>query len=90
MFMGVPYIPFFMVAGGILLCAMYFDFFFLLLIPVAIFIMRQMARRDEMIFTILGLRIQFLLQTPNRRKHNGMWVYSPNLYRGKNKSETIR
>ena len=56
MFLGVPYLPFFMVAGGLLLLSMYTNFWFLLTIPVAIFIMRQMAKRDEMIFRLLGLR----------------------------------
>jgi type IV secretion system protein VirB3 len=45
--------------------------------------MRQMARRDEMIFRLLGLRWQLKLRTRNRALHDGMWVFSPNLYREK-------
>ena len=44
--MGVPYVPFFIGAGGCMLLAMYFDLLFLALIPVVIFIMRMMAKRD--------------------------------------------
>ena len=43
-----------MVAGGLLLLSMYTNFWFLLTIPVAVFIMRQMAKRDEMIFRLLA------------------------------------
>ncbi len=32
MFLGVPYLPFFMVAGGLLLLSMYTNFWFLLTI----------------------------------------------------------
>lgn len=81
MFMGVPYIPFFAGAGACLLLALYFNMFFLLLAPPVIFVMRQMARRDEMIFRLLGLRWQFKVRTRNLQHHSGMWVFSPNDYR---------
>lgn len=83
MFLGVPYIPFFIGAGGTLLLAMYTNLFFLALLPVVIFVMRQMARRDEMIFRLLGLRLQFKFRVRNLKHHGGMWVFSPNLYRNK-------
>jgi type IV secretion system protein VirB3 len=86
MFMGVPYMPFFMCAGGCMLLAMYFNLFFLLLIPPVIFTMRQMARRDEMIFRLLGLRLQFRTRVRNLGEHDGMWVFSPNLHRGQPKA----
>ena len=85
MFMGVPYVPFFLGAGGCMLLAVYFNFFYLLLIPVVIFIMRQMAKRDEMIFRLLGLRLLFWLRVRNRLGHEGMWVFSPNCYRGQSR-----
>src|SRR3546814_10442179 len=50
MIMGVPYVPFAFGAGGCFLLAVYVNFFCLLLLPAVIFVMRQMARRDEMIF----------------------------------------
>lgn len=81
MFMGVPYVPFFIGAGSCLLLAMYFDMFLLGLIPPVIFVMRQMARRDEMIFRLLGLRWQFKFKVRNLNRHVGMWVFSPNVYR---------
>ncbi len=81
MFLGVPYVPFFFVAGGLLLLSMYTNFWLLLTIPVAIFIMRMMAKRDEMVFRLLGLRLQFKLRVRNVHEHDGMWVFSPNHYR---------
>lgn len=83
MFMGVPYVPFFIGAGGCLLLAMYTNLFYLLLMPVVIGIMRQMARRDEMIFRLLGLRLQMRLRVRNLREHAGAWVFTPNPYRSK-------
>ena len=56
MFLGVPYMPFAIAAGACLLLTFYIDMFFLALLPFVIMVMRQMARRDEMIFRLLGLR----------------------------------
>ncbi|MGN6479211.1 type IV secretion system protein VirB3 [Luteibacter sp.] len=81
MFMGVPYVPFFMGAGSGLLMAMYFNMWFLLMIPAVVFVMRQMARRDELIFRLLGLRLQFKTRVRNVADHDGMWVFTPNNYR---------
>lgn len=83
MFMGVPYMPFFIGAGGGLLMSVYFNFFWLLSIPIVIFVMRQMARRDEMIFSLLGLRWLFKFKARNLKHHSGMWVFTPNAYRNK-------
>lgn len=88
MFMGVPYIPFFLAAGGCLLLAMYFNLFFLLLIPPVILVMRQMARRDEMIFRLLSLRFQFRTRTRNVRENDGMWMFTANRYRGQSSSKS--
>jgi type IV secretion system protein VirB3 len=87
MFLGVPYVPFFMAAGGCMLLAMYFNLFYLLLIPPVIFVMRQMARRDEMIFRLLGLRFQFRTRVRNLRENDGMWVFTPNSYRDPSKAK---
>ena len=86
MFMGVPYVPFFLGAGPCLLLSMYFDLLFLLLIPPVIFTMRQMARRDEMIFRLLGLKWGFRFKVRNLVHHSGLWVFSPNGYRQKQES----
>lgn len=83
MFLGVPYVPFFLGAGGCLLLAMYFNLFFLLLLPVVILVMRQIAKHDEMIFRILGLRWQFKVKARHREELPDMWVFSPNQYREK-------
>lgn len=83
MFLGVPYVPFFVGAGGGLLLSMYIDLSFLASIPIVLFVMRQLARRDEMIFRLLGLRLQVRARMRNVREHEGMWICSPNLYREK-------
>lgn len=81
MFLGVPYVPFFFVVGGLFLLSVYTNFWYLGSIPVAVFIMRNMAKRDEMIFRLLGLRLQFKLKARNVKDHDGMWVFTPNHYR---------
>lgn len=84
MFMGVPYVPFFVGAGGTLLFAMYSgNLLWLFALPVVIFVMRQMAKRDEMIFRLLGLRLQVRMRVRNIRGNGGLWVFSPNPYRSK-------
>ena len=81
MFLGVPYLPFFMAAGSCLLLAMYINLLFLLLMPIVILVMRQMAKQDEMIFRLLGLRIQFRTRARNQMLHQNMWAFTPNGYR---------
>ena len=78
MIMGVPYIPFLVGAGGPLLLAMYFSLYILLLIPVSIFIMRLMAKKDEMIFRLIGLNLVFRFLPRNVASYGGSWVFSPN------------
>ena len=87
MFMGVPYIPFFIGAGACMLLALYFNMFFLLLLPPVVFVMRQMAKRDEMIFRLLGLRLQFRTRVRNLQQNEGVWVFTPNSYRGQKKGK---
>lgn len=77
----MPYIPFFIGAGGGLLSGMYFNLWYLLSIPVIIFVMQQMAKRDEMIFRLLGLRWLFRMRVRNLQRYSGMWVFTPNEYR---------
>lgn len=81
MFLGVPYMPFFIGAGSCILLTFYINAYCLALLPVVIFVMRQMARRDEMIFRMLGLRLQVRTKVRNLRHHAGMWVFSPNNHR---------
>lgn len=81
MFLGVPYVPFFIGAGSVLLLAMYSTLYFLLLLPPVILAMRQMARRDEMIFRQLALRWRFRIKARNLDQHPGVWVFSPNSHR---------
>ena len=87
MFLGVPYMPFFLAAGTCILLTFYINMFCLALLPIVIFVMRQMARRDEMIFRMLGLRLQFKFKARNLKHHSDMWVFSPNAYRQKTASK---
>ena len=81
LFMGVPYIPFFLGAGTCVLFAAWFNLFWLLAIPPVIFTMRLMTKHDEMIFRLLGIRLQFWVKARNRQLHQKMWVFTPNSYR---------
>jgi type IV secretion system protein VirB3 len=78
MMMGVPYLPFFLGAGSCLLLALYVNMFCLLAAPLVIAVMRQMARRDEMIFRLLGHRWATRRRVRNIRHHAGMWVFTAN------------
>ena len=49
----------------------------LVLMPLVILGMRQMARRDEMVFRLLGLRWQVLAKVRNRGLRGGDWSFSP-------------
>ena len=77
MFLGVPYVPFFVGAGSCLLLAVYVNLLLLVLAPLVILAMRQMARRDEMIFRLLGLRWQFGTRVRNRALRDGDWSFAP-------------
>lgn len=81
MFMGVPYTPFFIAAGTCLVLAAYINVFFLLLLPPALFILRQIAKHDEMIFRLWGMRMRMMFKVRNRRLYKDMWSFSPNQYR---------
>lgn len=81
MFLGVPYIPFFIGAGSGLMLGMYFNMFFLLTIPIIIIVMRQMAKRDEMIFRLIGLRLKFKFKARHREDYPETWCFSANEYR---------
>lgn len=82
MFLGVPVTPFFMVCGLVLLITVWSrNYFLLVLLPIVIVIMRMMAKRDEMIFRLLGLKLMFRVRTRNIAEHKGVWSYTPNSYR---------
>ncbi len=79
--LGVPYIPFLVGAGLPLLLAMYISLYILIVIPVVILIMRLMAKKDEMIFRLLGLNLVFRFLRRNNEIYNGFWVFGPVDYR---------
>ena len=80
MILGVPYVPFLVGAGAPLLLAMYFSLWFLLLIPLSIFILRLMTKKDEMIFRLLGLHLVFRFLPRNQSSNGGAWAFSPSRY----------
>lgn len=84
--LGVPYIPFLVGAGGPLILAMYFSLYLLLTIPLSIFIMRMMAKRDEMIFRLMGLNMIFRFVPKNQKDHGEAWVFGPSKYEKKIRS----
>ncbi|WP_079365694.1 MULTISPECIES: type IV secretion system protein VirB3 [Hydrogenophaga] len=77
MIIGVPYLPFVVGAGTPLVLAMYISWWFLLLIPFSVLIMRLMAKRDEMIFRLIGLNLVFRFLPRNLNAAGGAWVFSP-------------
>ena len=84
MFMGVPYVPFFIGAGSVLLLAMYSGNLLLLIFaPVVIYLRRMMAKRDELIFRLLGLWMIFRMRARNMGEHDKLMVFNPNPYRDK-------
>lgn len=83
MILGVPYLPFVIGTGVPLMMAMYFSLYFLLLIPISIFVMRTMAKKDEMIFRLIGLNLVFRFLPRNRQQYGGAWVFGPSRYRKK-------
>jgi type IV secretion system protein VirB3 len=86
MFLGVPYVPFFIGAGACLLLAVYVNLLLLVVLPVVVFVMRQMARRDEMVFRMLGLRWRMRVGVRNIGRRDGEWSFAPNRYRSRGAS----
>ncbi len=77
MFLGVPYVPFFLGAGGVLLLAMYINLFVLAALPVVIFGMRAMASRDDMIFRLLWLHLLLRQQRHGQQSHQRAYRLMP-------------
>ena len=77
MFLGVPCLPFFAGTGACLLLALYVDLLLLAVLPPLVFAMRQMARRDEMVFRLLGLRWRMGVAVRNRALRGGHWSFAP-------------
>ncbi len=57
MFMGVPMIPFMLSFAVFVIPAAGYSFWFILGLPIAIFIMQQMVKYDEQVFDIIYLKI---------------------------------
>ena len=85
---GVPNIPFLIGAGVPLLLAMYISLYILLVIPAVIVVMRLMAKKDELIFRLIGLNLVFRFLPRNQALYGSSWVFGPSGYR--KKAERIR
>lgn len=83
MILGVPYVPFLVGAGGPLLLAMYLSLYILLAIPLIILLMRLAAKKDEMIFRLIGLNLVFRFLPKNVANYDGAWVFGPHKEAGK-------
>jgi type IV secretion system protein VirB3 len=59
--MGVPLTPFVLTVGGFVLLSVYFTFWFLVLLPIVIVVMREMVKTDDQIFHLLFLKARFRL-----------------------------
>lgn len=58
--------------------SMYFSIYIIVCIPLIIFIMRMMAKKDEMIFRLMGLNLVFRFLPRNANHYGGSWVFSSN------------
>ena len=74
--LGVPYLPFVLGAGIPLILSMYFSLYFLLIIPFVIILMRFMAKKDEMIFRLIGLNLVFRFLPKNKGEYGGVWAFA--------------
>ena len=83
MILGVPYIPFIVGAGFPLLLAMYFSLWFLFAIPFSIFFMRIAAKKDEMIFRLIGLHLIFRFLPKYKFRYDGAWAFGASKYDAK-------
>jgi len=80
MFMGVPLVPLILAVFVIFSIAMLVSIFAWVLLPVVIFIMRQIVKSDDKAFWILGLWIDTKLRNPNKDFWNAS-SYAPASYR---------
>ncbi|MFV0679066.1 type IV secretion system protein VirB3 [Ottowia sp.] len=81
MIFGVPYMPFLVGAGVPLLLAMYVSLYILLTIPFVIVMMRLIAKKDELIFRLIGLNLVFRFLPRNSSIYGSSWVFGPSRYR---------
>lgn len=81
MIFGVPYVPFLVGVGVPLLLAMYVSLYILLVIPFVVVVMRLMAKKDELIFRLIGLNLVFRFLPRNPAIYGASWVFGPSRYR---------
>lgn len=78
MFLGVPIVPLILAVGICFILGVYFTKLFWLAIPVAVFILRMIAKRDDHIFTLYFLKLKLLGKSvPNRFFNARAFLSSP-------------
>jgi len=80
MFMGVPLVPLILAVFAVFSVAMLVSIFAWVLLPVVVFIMRQIVKHDDKAFGILGLWIDTKLRNPNKDFWNAS-SYAPASYK---------
>lgn len=70
MFLGVPIVPLILAVGICFILGVYFTKLFWLAIPVAVFILRMIAKQDEHIFTLYFLKLKLLGKSVTNRFFN--------------------
>jgi len=80
MFMGVPLVPLILAVFVIFTITMLVSIFAWILLPVVIFIMRQIVKHDDKAFGVLGLWIDTKLRNPNKDFWNAS-SYAPASYK---------
>lgn len=74
-FLGVPLLPFLVSAGGCVVFAMYFSFWFLALAPILVLVCRQLCANDDAFFHLVHLRLRLRTLIRNVRYNNGAWRF---------------
>ncbi len=80
MLYGVPLVPLFVVCATIFLVAVWTNMFVNIALVPALYIMRAVAKKDEFIFHLMFLQLQFFTP-PVNKKFYGAKTYSPVDYR---------
>ena len=84
MIFGVPITPFFIACAIICLTSLYTNLIFLSFLPVVIFIMKEITKKDDFIFRLLFLKISFFTNPSSKKFSSGKKAYITNQYSNNN------
>ena len=80
MIFGVPITPFFIACAIICLTSLYTNLIFLSFLPVVIFIMKEITKKDDFIFKLIFLKISFFTNPSSKKFSSGKKAYITNQY----------